>query len=321
MFTSLLMNIRVVQSQYLQSLCLLLTIFFSGCTSRKEIAIDYFSQTPPGSTARIFAASLITTNKNEHSPLTFSPDGTLLLWATMDSNYRGAFWEMKFENGSWSKPATPSFADTISAYFCPAFSVDGKTLYFSSRRNAPGYREGRGNRIWSVTRNAEGWSTPVPLDSTVSKAEEFSHSVAKSGTIYFSSPLDSANTSLNICKAVKTNSGYSKPEMLPFGINSIGYEDGPYISPDEDYLIFESTRPEGIEGSHDLYIVFKDGDGNWKAPVNMGPKINSSSMERFPRVSPDGKYLFFASNRDQSQGRVGFDYYWIDANVIDELRK
>jgi hypothetical protein len=108
--------------------------------------------------------------------------------------------------------------------------------------------------------------------------------------------------------------------MLSFGINTIGYEDGPYISPDEDYLIFESTRPEGIEGSHDLYITFKDNAGAWKTPINMGPKINSAGMERFPRVSPDGKYLFFASNRDQSQGKVGFDIYWIDAKVIQELR-
>jgi hypothetical protein len=43
-------------------------------------------------------------------------------------------------------------------------------------------------------------------------------------------------------------------------------------------------------------------------------------MERFPRLSPDGKYFFFASNRDKSEGKVGFDYYWIDARIIDELR-
>lgn len=301
--------------------CLLLIIVLTGCSPEKQISIDYFGQTPPGLKAELFAPGIVTTNRNEHSPLAFSPDGTVLLWATMDASYRGTLWEMNYENGSWSKAVTPSFADTISAYFCPTFSLDGNILFFSSRRSAPGYRQGRGNRIWTVKRKSNDWENPVPLDTIVSKAEEFSHSISKNGTLYFSSPLDSANTSLNICKSEKTKTGFSKPELLPFGINSIGYEDGPYISPDEDYLIFESTRPEGIGGSHDLYITFKDNTGNWKTPVNMGPKINSSSMERFPRVSPDGKYLFFASNRDQSEGKVGFDYYWIDATVIAELRK
>ena len=49
----------------------------------------------------------------------------------------------------------------------------------------------------------------------------------------------------------------------------------------------------------------------------MGPKVNSKAAERFGRVSPDGKYLFFGSNRD---GQF-FDIYWMDASIIDKLRK
>lgn len=314
------MTSRFRETQRTTTVCLLLAVLFTACNNKQHVLIDYLGQSPPGLSAERFASGIISTNNNEHSPLAFSPDGTTLLWATMDKNYRGTFWEMKYADGLWSKRAIPSFADTMYAYFCPTFSVDGKTLFFSSRRKIDGYREGRGNRIWTVARKSDGWGIPVPLDTMVSKAEEFSHSVSKTGTLYFSSPLESANTSLNICKAEKTSSGYAKPSLLPFGINSIGYEDGPFISPDEDYLIFESTRPEGIEGSHDLYIAFKDNSGEWNTPINMGPKINSPAMERFPSVSPDGKYLFFASDRDKSESKTGFDYYWINAKIIDELR-
>jgi hypothetical protein len=55
-------------------------------------------------------------------------------------------------------------------------------------------------------------------------------------------------------------------------------------------------------------------------PVNMGPKINSGKGERFARLSPDGKYLFFGSVRNMSADNRGADIYWIDAKVIDELR-
>ena len=107
--------------------------------------------------------------------------------------------------------------------------------------------------------------------------------------------------------------------LLPAGINSDGYEDGPCIAPDESYLIFESGR-DGADGSLDLFIVFKDADGQWGTPVNMGPEINTAGYERFPRLSPDGKYFFFASDRNKGADRVGYDMFWIDAKVIEALR-
>jgi hypothetical protein len=125
---------------------------------------------------------------------------------------------------------------------------------------------------------------------------------------------------VNIHRAEVINGRYSKPEMLSALINSGGYQDGPCIAPDESYLIFESNRNEEIDGSLDLFIVFKDSDGQWGTPVNMGPEINSKSSERFARVSPDGKYLFFGSNRNKTAEKTGYDVYWIDAKVIDKLR-
>ena len=53
----------------------------------------------------------------------------------------------------------------------------------------------------------------------------------------------------------------------------------------------------------------------------MGPKINSGKGERFAKLSPDGKYLFFGSYRDTTGGKVGADIYWIDAKIIDELKQ
>lgn len=61
-----------------------------------------------------------------------------------------------------------------------------------------------------------------------------------------------------------------------------------YISPEEGYLIFA-----GGSDNADLFICFKNIDGKWGSPVNMGDKINTNEWERFPVVSPDGKYLFF----------------------------
>lgn len=307
-----------MNEQYIFRALLSCLVVLAACTS-KHTPIDYVGQYSPGTSAKTFAPGIITTAANEHSALVFSPDGACVLWAVMDKNYKGRIFEMTFHNGAWTKPATPAFADTATDHYAPSFSPDGKTLFFSSRRKAPaGFREGRGNRIWKVSRTGTTWGTPTPIDTIVSKAEEFSHSVSKRGTLYFSSALGGKD--MNLHYSVWDNNSYSKPVTLPATINTPGYEDGPYIAPDESYLIFESTRPEGIEGSHDLYISFKAKDGTWQNPMNMGPSVNSNAMERFPSVSPDGKFLFFASDREKSNGKVGFDFYWIDASVIDDLR-
>jgi hypothetical protein len=299
---------------------LLVTIVLLNCRSQRESQIDYIGQKPPGRVAQLFAPGIVTTNSYEHSAPAFSPEGNVVLWTVLDTVYRAYILEMKFENGSWSKPGKPAFADTTADDYYPSFSPDGKKLFFSSRRKVPaGYPEGGDIRIWEVERNRYGWGTPVPFDTTISKGQDYAHSMTKNGTLYFSSALG-GGTNWNIRKSEKVNGSYTKPVPLPYSINSVGYEEGPCIAPDESFLIFESQRPEGIDSYLGLYISFKDDDGRWGMPVNMGPKINSGKGERFARISPDGKYLFFGSFRNMSADNRGADIYWIDAKVIDELR-
>lgn len=304
------------------TLLLLLPLFLLDCEAKKEPEIiDYLGQKPPGTTAQLFAPGLISTPAMEHSAPAFSPDGTRVLWTVLDSNYHAFLLEMTYKNGVWSKPAPPSFADPSADDYYPCFSVEGKTLFFSSRRKMPaGYRQGGDIRIWEVLRTSTGWSTAVPFDTSISKGQDYGHSITKNGNLYFASALG-GGTNWNIQQSIQQNGRYTKPRLLPFSINSVDYEEGPYIAPDESFLIFESIRPEGIEGSLDLYISFKNKAGRWSLPLNMGPKINSGSSERFASLSPDGKYLFFGSSRNQSPERPGFDIFWIDASVIDDLKK
>ena len=102
---------------------------------------------------------------------------------------------------------------------------------------------------------------------------------------------------------------------MSHGINDGAASWCPWVAPDESYLIYSSHR-EGEFGRGDLYINFKDEDGNWTEPVNMGERVNSQMQERFPSVSPDGKFLFFARNMPETFS----DIFWVDAKIIEELR-
>ena len=306
----------------MKAINLIFAVMIVACNqgSDQKVVIDYFGQKPPVGNAELFAPGIISTNSFEHSAPSFSPDGKTVLWTIMRMPaYHTIILEMNYENGKWSQPHSPSFSDSSVNEVYPSFSPDGKQLYFSSsRKSSINDTSVKGNRLWKVEKIKNGWSTPLLLDTLVSKGGEYASSLAENGNLYFTfGPHRSPDW--NIHKAEKNKDKYSTPTILNF--NSTGYEDGPFVAPDESYIIFESQRPESSNGSTDLFICFKNKEGQWSKPKNMGPKINSLFSERFCRVSPDGKYLFFGSNRNQTEQQQDFDIFWIDAGIIKELKK
>jgi len=49
----------------------------------------------------------------------------------------------------------------------------------------------------------------------------------------------------------------------------------------------------------------------------MGPGINTDVHELCPKVTPDGKYLFFNRNHGENGD---LKVFWVDAGIIDELK-
>ncbi|MCB0637851.1 MAG: PD40 domain-containing protein, partial [Lewinella sp.] len=81
----------------------------------------------------------------------------------------------------------------------------------------------------------------------------------------------------------------------------------PALSADETKLFFASNRPGGY-GGMDLYVS-EWREGEWQAPINLGPEINTSENEAFPFYHESG-VLFFASEGHGSMG--GLDLFLID---------
>jgi outer membrane protein OmpA-like peptidoglycan-associated protein/Tol biopolymer transport system component len=98
-------------------------------------------------------------------------------------------------------------------------------------------------------------------------------------------------------------------------INTQNNEGAQSISADGMHLYFTAcSRPGGL-GSCDIYYAQRVGDG-WSQPVNLGSPVNTSSWESQPSISPDGKTLYFTSNR---QGNIGRMDIWV-TTLISEGR-
>jgi len=97
--------------------------------------------------------------------------------------------------------------------------------------------------------------------------------------------------------------------LSEFGIEGMGVvstkanESQATISPDGQRIVWASDRPGGA-GGWDLWQA-RLVEGRWQDPQPLG--LNSARDERDPAYSPDGRWLYFAS--DRSGGRGGFDLY------------
>jgi len=296
--------------------------------------------TPPPATLTLFGENSISTFSNERD-FAMSPDGKEIYYtvSTPKSSVQTIVFCKQVKAGVWTSPEVVSFAGTYSDLE-PAFSADGKTLYFSSNRPVAGTMPGNFD-IWKVTRAGSGWSTPVNLGSPVNtEADEFYPSVASNGNLYFTAAYARGIGKEDIYLAAFSKNEYQKPIALDTAVNSKLYEFNAFVSPDERYILFTSYGRKDDAGGGDLYMSEKGVDGKWQVAINL-KSINSRQLDYCPYVSPDGKTLFITSERHQlptffSESRATYqqivdigksatngtgNIYWIDFNQLKQSIK
>ena len=111
-------------------------------------------------------------------------------------------------------------------------------------------------------------------------------------------------------------SDWSVPENLGPLVNSEFNDAGPDVSGSGRSLYFNSDRPGG-QGGNDLWVSKWDRAGRmWGAPINLGSVVNTAATEAVPRLSRDGHWLFFNSNRSDGFGELDLwaSYRWDTRN-------
>jgi len=248
--------------------------------------------------------------------LTISPDSQTALW--VQSNGRRdtlVIMESSRRNGKWIAPVTASFSTTTANWkdIDPMFSPDGKLVLFQSTRPVPGKPQREGFDIWAVRREKEGWSEPFHLGNTInSDASESYASIANNGNIYFMKENENNIGKSDIYVAEYSNGDYLLPVNLGPPVNTTDRESNPFISPEEDYLLYFSTDSTGF-GEVDLYISIRK-NGKWTKGKNLGKPINSVLAEFCPFYHTQEKRLYF-SRQEKLADRMLENLYYIDLDI------
>ena len=251
----------------------------------------------PPSLPEIFEAGIISTGLSERD-FALSPDETEIFYTVQSPQgiFQTILYAKKDKEGRWSNPAVASFAGKYSDLE-PAFSIDGKKIYFSSNRPISGNRI-KDFDIWVVEKENDKWGEPKNIGIPVNTSEdEFYPSITKSGNLYFTAAYKNAVGKEDIYLATWKNGIYSEPVPMDTAINSKMYEFNAFVSRDEDLIIFTSYGRKDDKGRGDLYMCTKDVTGKWQPAKNLA-LLNSDKLDYCPFVSPDKKILFFTSEKN-----------------------
>ncbi|MDA3954205.1 MAG: OmpA family protein [Bacteroidales bacterium] len=115
--------------------------------------------------------------------------------------------------------------------------------------------------------------------------------------------------------SVKDNGFWSKAINAGKPLNTNGNEGAQTILVDGRVMYFTACNRKDGKGRCDIYQSLKE-KGEWNTAVNIGAPVNSEYWEAQPSISPDGKSLFFVSNRDGGSGQKDI---WM-SNIMEDGR-
>ncbi|NRA52411.1 MAG: OmpA family protein, partial [Phaeodactylibacter sp.] len=189
-----------------------------------------------------------------------------------------------------------SMGDTLNSIdgeYAPVMSSDGKRIFFCKNRD--------GNEdIYFAEKEAFGWQYPQAITSlNTETSHEAPLAISPDG-----------NTLLMYDGGVveyteRTANGWSASVPFFNDQHRPDWQGMSAVSADKKAVIF-AARSIGCIGPRnedniDLFVAFRQDDGQWGPPVNLGTQLNTPFEDRSPFLHPDQRTLYFSSD-----GHAGF---------------
>jgi len=248
-----------------------------------------------------------------------SADGLSLYFSSDRSGGQGKYdlWVVTrpTTNDPWQSPENLGPVVNSSAWeSAPCISPDGLSLYFEI------FRSGEWD-IWVTTRATKDadWGEPVNLGPTFnSLTPDLSPSISADGlSMFFDSGREGGYGMGDIWIATRAtiDDPWGEPVNLGPPINTSDFDVQASMSTDGLVLFFTSNR----SGNQDLWYTTRATPSDpWGEPISLGETVNSSVAEAYPKISADGRTLYF--NTEELPGGLGsYDHWQVSIDPVVDL--
>ena len=197
----------------------------------------------------------------------------------------------------------------------PIISPDGKKMYFSRQYhpdNVGGANDSEDIWVSELDEETGEWSVATNVGPPLNtKGPNFISSISvvdgKEVVILGNRYGKDGRMFTGVSVATKEGDSFSKPV-------DVEIEDEYNYSPNADYFLVPggesmvlSAERDDSYGKRDLYVSFKQKNGKWSVPKNLGNTLNTTGEDESPFLAADGKTMYFSS--DGYNGYGGADIY------------
>lgn len=192
--------------------------------------------------------------------------------------------------------------NTKNPEYLPSLTADGKQLIYTARLY------GQEDFIMSTKKDGV-WQKGIPLNGVNTEQNEGAQSISADGKflVFTACNRKDGYGSCDLYYSEIRDGRWTPAANIGSPINSRGWESQPSISADGRAIYFTSSR-KGGQGGKDIWVSYRQKDGKWGRPQNLGDIINSPYDEQSPFIHPDNQTLYFMS--DGHPGMGGHDLFF-----------
>ena len=272
----------------------LILILFS-CISDEKKKSENFSWVSETETLSRVGDVVLSRPNAEIYNFAFTSEGDTIFFHTTDKGDGEAGVAMSvYKNKVWSEPQPAPFETKAFSEGHVSMSPDGRRLFFASDRTENLQGQPKSADDFFMVSQSSGWREAFQMTDTP-KMSEKRGSLTKDGQFYYWAYQRGSGMYFFEAK-MSDDKIKDKQDAGKMLFPDYSGENNPFVDPDHQYMLFAVYGRDERYDKEDIYISHRKNNG-WSTPKILSEPINTKYNDTSPFVTPDGKYLFFVSDR------------------------
>lgn len=245
--------------------------------------------------ASVFFPEVVSRSESSQWDIAFTPDGRTLFYST---DAPRQIMTQRWLGETWSEPV-PAVAMNGRIHGGVSVSPDGRFLYFSAEEQGMKRDLYRQDLITPGAMPQRLTETPLYGEISVSLDAN------GRGFMWTDTKRDGSPGIGFYAVDIEGDTLAITADWSDLQTSDTSGENAPYVDPDGRFILFSNY--DIAPGTAEDMFISELRDGVPLPPVSLGSVVNTSATEGSPYITPDGRFLIFASDRGGNPGEAA-DY-------------